>query len=409
MQLNNVAEANSIAVVEKDKCYGCTACCSICPANAIEWAQDDEGFSAPVVDESACVGCGRCLQVCPVMHPPLLTSADNLFGYICQSSNAADLRESSSGGIFSDIARHYLSIGGMVCGCAWNEAWEAHHLLIESSSDLSALQKSKYVQSDLGQVFSLIRDQLSQNRPILFSGTPCQVAGLSLFLKASSCSTASLLTISVICHGVPSQRLFSAYRLWLEQKYDSNITELVFRDKSCYGWGHNLLSKFNSGEYRAVPYTIDPFYNLYIKGLINRKSCYTCPYSNGTSAGDLILGDAWKLRALRGCKNPGLGLSVVIPRTNFGVNIFSKIKDGLSYCGEGCCTDSLLLASESNAVMRQKRRLRDELYNKFLASDNNEFFNGIDTKPSLFECVKNRIPPSIRLNIKRAIQIMKRV
>lgn len=194
-------------------CTGCMACVNVCAHHAISVVQDKEGFDRPQIDESLCVDCGLCAKTCPINHHPLATEPIEI--YSGWSSNEAVRINSSSGGAFTEIARPVLEDGGVVFGCTLNDKLQAEHIYVETLEDLeNNLRGSKYVQSRIGNTYEQAKDFLRQGRKVLFSGTPCQIAGLRNYLRKDY---ENLLTVDLICHGVPSPLIFEEYKKYIAQ------------------------------------------------------------------------------------------------------------------------------------------------------------------------------------------------
>ena len=225
-----------IVTGNKDYCCGCRACEQTCHAAALSMKPDGEGFLYPVFDEARCVDCGLCERVCP-MGDPLLPVDEPAEVYAAKSRSEKLCMSSSSGGLFSEIALHVLEKSGAVFGAAFAEDGSVRHVSIESADDLGLLRGSKYVQSDIGDCYSRVREFLKAGRWVYFVGTPCQVAGLRKFLRKEY---DRLLTSDLVCHGVPSQKMFAAYKDWEERRHGGKIREFSFRNLK--GWGHSKIS-----------------------------------------------------------------------------------------------------------------------------------------------------------------------
>lgn len=239
-------------------CTGCSACINVCPAEAITMQEDENGFLCPGINKLECVNCGLCEQVCVCER-----NVESFFHQpgTCYAVWAKDeLRaNSSSGGVFSELAMAVLSVGGYVCGAAFTEKQEVHHIIIHDQKDIFRLQKSKYVQSYVDYIYKDIKELLNKGQRVLFAGTPCQVLGLKAFLNQEY---SNLICIDILCHGVPSQREFQRYLA--EEWSDQNIKAINFRDK-CIGWTYNLQLSVEGDKgksictSRKVPF-IEPFW-----------------------------------------------------------------------------------------------------------------------------------------------------
>lgn len=226
---------------EKKDCCGCGACMNICPKTAICMEKDGYGFVYPRIDIEKCVECGACKKVCAFQNEPTRRQPQRV--YAIASKNNDLVKKSASGGLFATMAVHVLEQGGCVYGAVMlHEEHELHirHVCCETKAELYRLQGSKYVQSSLGYIFKDIQQKLKKDVFVLFSGTPCQVDALKSYLRKDY---PNLLTVDIICHGVPSEQFFNDYIHYTEKKIGGEISEFKFRDKSS-GWGYNLTAKY---------------------------------------------------------------------------------------------------------------------------------------------------------------------
>ncbi|MGN0644330.1 Coenzyme F420 hydrogenase/dehydrogenase, beta subunit C-terminal domain [Gemmiger sp.] len=273
----------------KSTCCGCGACAFVCPKGAISMQPDEDGFVYPQVDEAKCVHCGLCEKVCAYRNqtPPL--SLKEVYAAV---SGDTDVRESASGGLFASFAQAVLADGGAVYGCAMEyengKLWP-RHICITEQQDLIRLKGSKYVQSDLGDSYRDIQRRLTDGKTVLFSGTPCQVAGLKGFLRKDY---ANLFTVDIVCHGVPSVKLFQDYIEFEEKKRGAKITSFHFRDKS-QGW--KLYGSMTLDNGRTVYFEPEEssYYQMFLNSYTYRENCYTCPYASDHRPGDITIGDYW--------------------------------------------------------------------------------------------------------------------
>lgn len=211
-----------------NECSGCAACYSICNHEAISMQTDENGFLIPVRDNNLCTKCGLCEKVCPIEHPDYSYSLNpNAFA----AYDPKERRYSSSGGIFYTVAKYVIAQGGVVFGAAFDNDMQLRHIAVETIEGLKLLRGSKYVQSNIGEVFKDVAKQLKLNRLIYFTGTPCQIAGLKSFLRRPY---DNLITSDLVCHGVPSQKLFDMHLKYLENLTGSKVDAYSFRD--CRYW-----------------------------------------------------------------------------------------------------------------------------------------------------------------------------
>lgn len=276
---------------EKKECCACGACANICPKNAILMSTDDMGFYYPKIDNKKCIKCGLCKKVCAFQNMNV-EFEEPILSYAAQHRDIRLLQSSSSGGVFAAISSIILNRNGVVFGCAYNDIMQAEHVCINNKSDLEKIHGSKYVESNLKDNYKKTKEYLKKGKWVLFTGTPCQIAGLKAYLGNDYYN---LVTIDLICHGVPSSEFFRDYIRHLEQEMHSDIIDFKFRDKS-KGWGILGKVKYKNGN-SVCEKIIFPIFSSYItyflKGDIYRDSCYTCKYAGGRRQGDFTMGDYW--------------------------------------------------------------------------------------------------------------------
>lgn len=323
-------------VLFKDKkdCCACGACLNICPKQAINMHEDDDGFLYPVIDENKCIECGLCMKTCGYQNSKLKQSPQ--YAYAAQSLNT-DIKKSASGGVFASIAKQIIEAGGVVVGTSLeysNEILDPHYILVENLTDLEKLLGSKYVQSSTGNIYKVTKAYLEIGVMVLFSGTPCQVDGLKSYLAKVY---DNLFLIDIICHGVPSKRLFQDYIRFLEEKYNDKIIDFKFRDKT-KGWG--LTAKAytaNSGE-KLIPCYMSSYYDMFLKSYTYRINCYSCKYANKNRVGDITIGDYWGIEVEHpeilvsngGEINEKQGISCLIVNNERGKVLLEKFGSALS-------------------------------------------------------------------------------
>lgn len=279
---------------ENKRCCACSACYNICPQNAITLKEDGRGFVYPKIDENKCINCGLCKKVCAFQNNKQYNQMKKQV-YMACSTDKNILLKSASGGVFASVAREILKNGGCVYGASLEREEKnliPKHIRVDSECDLYKLQGSKYVQCDVSEVFKLIKKDLEDNRVVLFSGTPCQVAGLRSFLKYDY---EKLFTIDIICHGVPSAKFFQDYIINLENKFDIKIINFNFRDKRC-GWGLTASYEYEKNgikKSKMISTEDSLYYKLFLESKIYRDSCYVCPYANSNRPADITIGDYW--------------------------------------------------------------------------------------------------------------------
>lgn len=280
---------------EQTKCTGCRACAAVCPQSCITMQKNAEGFYYPVIDEDKCIHCDMCRKCCPVNHPP--TAYKVLEGYAVRYNDTDILLDSTSGGSFTAIAQYTFQHDGVVYGVGYDDKGAVRHFSItkEDATRINEMRGSKYVQSDLGDVFYEIEEHLKQGRYVCFSGTPCQVAGLRAFLRKEY---ETLLTVDLVCHGVASPKVFEAYLREQEAKYNAKITRIKFRNKT-YGYhSGTMMLEFSNGKSVYSSARIDHMLKSYFTGACSRYSCYACPFKGMQRYGDLTVFDSWHINEL---------------------------------------------------------------------------------------------------------------
>ncbi len=279
-----------IVLCPKHDCTGCNACYSICPTSCISMQEDNEGFLFPNIDFDKCIECGKCIKACPILSPSKTKRAIRPKTYACWHKDDSVRLLSSSGGIFSALAEETIKEKGIVYGAAYNNNMVVEHIGIDNLNKLNILRRSKYVQSNIGECFKEIKTHLTSGTKVLFTGTPCQVAGLNTFLGKDF---DNLQTLDFICHGVPSPKVFKNYLNWLEIKFNKKLTSINFRDKK-NGWENILASATsNNSEKIYLKGKLNSFYYGFIDGIFNRKCCSSCHYMTYPRPGDLTIADFW--------------------------------------------------------------------------------------------------------------------
>lgn len=341
----------------KEDCCACGACKNVCPTNAISVLSDEDGFLYPSINGDICIDCGLCSRVCNYQQTSEMRTPQKV--YAATSLNAETLSRSSSGGIFAVLADAVLSDGGKVYGAAYNYNKEQElyvsHIGIDSYEQLWRLQGSKYAHSDIGLTYQEVERDLKAGRKVLFSGTPCQIDGLKGYLRKDY---ERLLTVDIICHGVPSNRHFADYVLSLEGKYKGKVRSFQFRDKT-KGWADFFVRAEVERGRRIVTRTehwyFSAFYVHFLKADMYRANCYSCKYAEGRRCSDITLGDYWGIQR----EHPELfseerwrerlydGISCILINTDRGHKLFEAVQDEIDRVGS-----TLEKASRHNGQLR---------------------------------------------------------
>lgn len=304
----------------KDSCCGCGACSNACPKECIIMKADTEGFLYPQIDESKCVNCGKCRKVCPFLGKKNEPTVQGSYAAI--SNNDADRQKSSSGGVFALFAKTIIKDSGVVVGTRMSQDFKtAEVIAIEDINELEELMGSKYVQSNTGKIYQVVKKYLEANRKVLFTGTPCQVTGLKNYLGKDY---NELFCVEIICHGVPSPKLWKKYVEHMEARYNAHMTRVNFRckDKSWREFGIN--ETYGDKVYFAFKET-DPYMQMFLKNYSLRESCYSCKIK-GHSDADITVGDFWGIEDYLPNMNDDKGTSLIIVKSKKGNILLEQVK-----------------------------------------------------------------------------------
>ncbi len=302
-------------------CTACGVCVCACPVDAI--TMDASGlFYRPVVDEEKCIGCGLCQQICPVETP--IPSGTPLAAWGGRNRDPSVVKASSSGGGFSALAKEVLSRGGVVYGACYSDDCKSVTIRGTDAVPLSALRKSKYVESATGDSYRRVKDALGAGKPVLYCAAPCQIAGLLAYLGGSP---EGLYTCDFSCGGMPSHGLYRAYLQSLEERYGSPVTAVDFRPKTL-GWeDHAIQVAFANDRVYHSPAQLDPYFNVFImKHYTVRECCLDCPFAARHTA-DIVMADFWWYRKCSGITDPGGGLSLMIANSPKGKQLLSSMEE----------------------------------------------------------------------------------
>lgn len=322
-----------IDLSDKNKCCGCLSCTKACPKNAITTTLDDSGIIYPEICLNECVDCGLCSRICNYKNNNYQLKPKK--GYAAITKDKDLLNTSTSGGVFSTIAKKCIKDGWKVCGCIsyFNDnKMIVEHILTDNVEDIEKMQGSKYVQSSIVNVLNTIKNELNKGTKILFSGTPCQISAIKGFLQKKY---DNLVTMEIICHGAPSQKLLNDYIEYYNRKKKCTITDLSFRSKK-YGWKNIGIIKYkkdNSSEIKIKDFIFNEssYYYLFEKGYFFRESCYNCQYAGENRIGDITIGDYWGIEKV----HPEIlkkidikmGVSCIIINSTKGERLVDECKD----------------------------------------------------------------------------------
>ena len=317
-------------VKSKKQCSGCGACVNACPVNAISLKPDKSGFNYPVIDSKKCIKCGLCKIICPFKeNPPANNHLKEPIIFAAKNKNENMRLKSSSGGMFSLLANYTFENNGVVYGAAFNKNFEVEHIRVANKKNLNKLRGSKYVESRLGDIFKKVKNDLGKNLLVLFSGTPCQVAGLKAFLGDKN--QCNLITIDLVCHGVPSPKLLKEFFNELEIKNKSKIKNFYFRYKDKNWKSTKVSAEFVNNKKLIEDKFLNSYTELFSYNISLRKSCFNCVFANYNRVGDITIADFWGIENSHPEFNDNRGVSLVLLNTQEGQKIFNKIKKDLVY------------------------------------------------------------------------------
>ena len=341
----------------KENCCGCTACQHICPTKAIQMKADEEGFLYPEIDQSLCIDCGLCRKVCAFQNG--YDKSQNLKKiklYAVKNIDEKVRISSTSGGLFTAASDNILDKGGIVFGAAFDRDFNVVHTIAFNKKDRDELKGSKYVQSDLRNVFQEIREFLDKKKLVLFTGTPCQNAGLKRYLIETKTNTKNLYLCDILCYGVPSPLLWLEYVEFLQKNENSKINKFYFRPK-IKGWhNHTQMAIFENGKIDYSSALSQTFKILFQSNYILRPSCYACKFTNFIRPSDITIGDFWGIEKSMPEFDDDKGISLLIINTSKGQSLFKEISNNLVFkiSNKKECRQSRLYQSAKLPIHREK-------------------------------------------------------
>lgn len=402
---------------DKKNCCACGACMNICPKNAIKMQEDEYGFLYPQIDENKCVQCGACQKVCAYQNGQVGNTPIKCYAAV--NKDKEELMKSASGGIFAAMATTILKDDGVVFGAALdfeNGHAHPHHIAVREVSQVYRLQGSKYVQSAIENTYVEAKEELDLGKKVLFSGTPCQIAGLYSYLRKGY---ENLYTIDVICHGVPSAKFFDDYIQYMTKKNKAKaVISYSFRDKK-KGWGMNnrIGFEYASGKKKNmyIPARLTSYNTFFLDGDIYRENCYQCPYAKRERTGDFTIGDYWGIEK----EHPELlkrdefderkGISCFLVNTDKGL-AFSKETKTKFYLEESSFSKIKKKNGQLNHASQKTKKRKNimmrykmEPYEKV-----EEWFHKVYRKQILVHTIYNKIPRKARLLMKNIILQVKK-
>lgn len=312
-----------INVVNKKECCGCYACYSICSKKAIELVEDEKGFKIPKIDKARCINCGKCDKVCPVKNKEKIENKP--VAYAAYNKDINTRKNSSSGGLFSLMAGYILSLNGVVFGAKFNDKFEVVHDYITRKEDISMFRGSKYVQSLIGDSYVNAKKFLDGGRYVLFTGTPCQIEGL---LKYLGKEYDKLYTQDIICHGVPSPKIWKMYLEYRQNKDNSKIEKVEFRNKDYSDWeNYEVCIKYANNKVYHINHNKDTYMKCFLRDSSLRDSCYDCKFKSINRVSDVLLADFWGINNIMPEFNDKKGLNLLVINTAKGYKLVNELDD----------------------------------------------------------------------------------
>lgn len=319
--MNNVSCINC-----KEKCCGCTVCKDICPTNAITLKEDEEGFIYPDIDIKKCINCGKCLKVCPIRNiKNVWNQYETPIAYAAKHNIEKVRLASRSGGVFTAISDYILSLNGVIYGAILLDDFKCIHYRATTNEERDKMRGSKYVQSNMNGILNDVITDLKNDLWVLFSGTSCQVQAIrqAIPIKLQE----KLILVDIICHGVPSPKVWADYLKYNEKLYNGKITNVDFRNKIKYGWrDHVETISVDNEEHDSKIYT-----NLFYNHVIIRPSCFECPYKSLVKPGDITIADCWGIDNAIDNFNDDKGVSLVLINNDKGKSIIDKSKKDIVF------------------------------------------------------------------------------
>lgn len=406
-----------IEIKEKHDCCGCSACVQRCPKHCISLKEDEEGFLYPSVDVSECIDCGLCEMVCPWLSRPDRILPVGVLAV--KNRNEGERMSSSSGGVFIAVARKVIENGGVVFGAVFDEKWEVRHAYAETLEGVRPMMGSKYLQSRIEDSYRQAEVFLKAGRDVLFSGSPCQIAGLHNYLRKDY---PNLFAIDFICHGVPSPGVWRKYldetfnisarraadgkNTVLSQSLNSLpvITGIEFRDKKRHGWkkysfvvrGSAVEADKNSVLLSDI-HRDNPFMKGFLADIYLRPSCYQCKCKNGVSHSDLTIADFWGIQNMMPDFDDDKGVGLVLVNTDGGKKMFDSLDMEVRQ-------STLEVAKRFNGGFKEKVTIPKDR-NKFFI----DYCNGIEVYKLIKLYTRKKILVKIRDERKKKIRLIKRV
>lgn len=310
-------------VTENKLCTGCRMCEKICPVQAIHMVENEEGFIYPEIDNNKCIKCNLCKRKCPQNEDEMKKNKDQIIMAV-KNKESIEAKKSTSAGVSHVIAKEAIKKGYVVFGCVMDKELNVYQKQIDKIEDLDLIRGSKYVFSDTKDTFLQAKQLLEEDKKVLYIGTPCQISGLKACLGKNY---DNCITIDIVCHGVPSLKLFKTYIKNLEKKFNSRIIKYEFRNKDKVEWGRFCSKVCTNEKDYYINADFDPYYYNFLKGTTYRESCYNCKYANFERQADITLADFWGIEKVDKTFFDKNGVSLVIVNSIKGKKCLKEIEE----------------------------------------------------------------------------------
>ena len=378
--------------VNEKNCTGCKACEAVCPQKCITVTENTNGFLVATVDQTRCLNCERCDKVCPVNNAKYNEVIDVYAVY----SKSDESYRSASSGLFYELAKNFILNNGIAFGAAYTEKNWLKIVCVDSINDLSILQGTKYFQADTDGSYLKVKELLKEGKIVLYSGTPCQIAGLKNYIGKKD---ENLFTVEIICHGVPSPRMFHDYLEWMSKKHHKKIALYQFRTKKKKGRDFHCSVRYDDSSEEIISGFKDPFYKHFMNADVFRQVCYECPFSQEKRVADITVGDFWNIEDV----DVGFGLdkrvSVALINTEKGMTLWKNAVDNLVYIQ----TDmKIAIKGNSNLVNPTKKPQSYIPYGE-IEDKYNFFETATKEKGNVKKEFFNMLPVKIRRSLKKIL------
>lgn len=376
-----------VDILEKFKCTGCTACYNICPKQCITMESDNEGFWYPNIDKNKCINCNLCEKVCPIINP-IKKDDSKKIAYAVINKDFKVRLKSSSGGVFSILAEYIIENNGIVYGASFDENFNIKHKRISCITNLDLLRGSKYVQSFIGNIYQQVKNDLENNKQVLFSGTPCQVEGLRSYLRKEY---VNLITMDFICHGVPSPLVWKKYIEEMNLSKQENIKNIYFRNKD-NGWRSFSLKIIFDKKVYINSVKNDLFMKGFLQDIYLRPSCYSCEFKKINRISDITVADFWGIEYVLPNLDDDKGISSVVIHTEKGKYLFDKLKDKMIF--NEVKLNDILKYNPSMLVSAKYNKKREG------------FFSELNSEKELIDLIKKYTKISFKERIKYKLKLI---